>query len=142
MIKATNKDSEQLYTSGLTPAESAQQSFQEYKVQPTPMVHYVSHGHLLVLGKAVDVQRILSEMPVSLKSYILLIDQCPPALAEYALGQRIPVLDSIFDVMISGYLGAFQVTARNANRTINVNACLNSPESGFDKFELRLIQAI
>ncbi len=132
MIKATKTDSEQLFTSGLTPAESAQKSFQEYKVQPVSMVHYVSHGHLLVLGKAVDVQRILCEMPVSLKSYILLIDQCPQTLAEYALGQKIPVLDSISDIIISGFLGAFQVRARSANQTVDVNAYLHSPESGFD----------
>ena len=118
--------------SAQTPAEAAQATVRAYAVTPAAVVNYVSRGYLLVLGNTTNIESIFDDLPPGLPTSVVLTDSCSPELSKKFADRGISVLDSVADVEIKGYLGAFRISASTHDRTTRIDRCFDVPEPGFD----------
>ena len=117
---------------GLAPGEAARAALELYPVQPVAMIHYSSHGRLLVLGNHDAVDAVVNRLPQLSKICVVLTDACTPTLSS-RLGRRgIAFCDTLSDVDIAGWLGCFRGTAKRNAKIIRLEEHFGLAETGFD----------
>ncbi|MEN8260237.1 MAG: 4Fe-4S dicluster domain-containing protein [Pseudomonadota bacterium] len=95
----------------LPPRLAAERAAQNYRMRPTTLVTYISSGRLLIVGCATDIDELLGQLPVDRPTAVLLNDSCSSRLAKQLHGAGIAYVEQCADIEVSGYFGAFIVSA-------------------------------
>jgi ferredoxin len=111
---------------------AANEAHESFEVRPTTLVSYRSEGRLLIIGSAARVAEALEALSDGLQTHALLVDACPPQLAERLRAGRIGWLERAGSVAVSGYLGAFRVTAEFDGKIVEINPLLLSRDIHLD----------
>ena len=118
--------------SAQTPAAAALATARMYDAVPAGMVTYRSRGHLLVLGGAAEIEWILADLSPDIKAYVVMQASCPSCLRTKLEERQMPVLDSVTEIEVEGFLGAFRISVRHRGQLKRVERCFDVADPGFD----------
>lgn len=80
-------------------------------VEAESTVSYESHGDLLIIAESSQVEQFINKLPENLHPVILFTDQCTPKLASCLNRAKIPYLNQVKNIQVTGFMGQFTATS-------------------------------
>jgi ferredoxin len=117
---------------GLAPSEAARAALELYPFEPVEMIHYVSHGRLLVLGNHEAVDAVIDRLPKLSRIFVALTDDCNPRLSSKLRQGGVAVCEALIGIDIQGWLGRFRGTAISNGGIVCLEKHFGLAETGFD----------